>query len=182
MEQGYHIAISNSVAMIGFAAKDNILTREISPSKEVDAQMQVDTDENSAAMISFRRAQALSNATLEIVLKRIGDPNDLPIIHVTLVFMYTMARHQGTMANLQDFFSKQLLSIMLNTLLSGYETPGVIEGNKFPLPEKDSVRPFPEDFAMRGLLWAEDYYPNDWFTNEKIDEEEKYHERASMTP
>ncbi|KAG4438346.1 hypothetical protein IFR05_006190 [Cadophora sp. M221] len=182
MEQGYHIAVSNSVAMMGFAAKDNILTREISPSKEVDAQMQVDTNENSAAMISFRRAQALSNATLEIVLKRIGDPNVLPFIHVTLVFMYTMARHQGTMAYLQDSFPKQLLSIMLNTLLSGYETPGVIEGNKFPLPEKDDVRPFPEDFAMRGLLWAEDYYPNDWFTNEKIDEEEKYHERASMTP
>ncbi|KAG4427242.1 hypothetical protein IFR05_017275 [Cadophora sp. M221] len=131
MEQGYYIAVSNSVAMMGFAAKDNILTREISPSKEVDAQMQVDTAENSAAMISFRRAQALSNATLEIVLKRIGDPNVLPFIHVTLVFMYTMARHQGTMVYLQDSFPKQLLLVMLNTLLSDYETPDVIEGDKF---------------------------------------------------
>ena len=182
MEQGYHIAVANSVAMMGFAARDNVLTKELLPAKDTEAQMEVDTDESSPAMVSFRRAQALSNSTFEIVLKRIGDPNVLPFIHVTLVFMYTMARHQGTMAYLQDSFPKQLLSIMLNTLLSSYETHSVIEGDKFPLPEKDDVRPFPEDFAMRGLLWAEDYYPNDWFTNEKIDEEEKYHERASMTP
>jgi len=182
MEQGYHIAVANCVAMMGFAAKNNVLVREISPSKEVDAQMQVDPDEDSATMICFRRAQALSNSTLEIVLKRIGDPNVLPFIHVTLVFIYTMARHQGTMGYLRDSFPTQLLSIMLNTLLSSYETSGIIEDDKFPLPEKDDVRPFPEDFAMRGLLWAEDYYPDGWFTNEKIDEEEKYHERASMTP
>ena len=70
---------------------------------------------------------------------------------------------------------------MLNTLLWSYETHSVIEGDKFPLPERDDVRPFPEDFAIRGLLWAEGYYPSDWFANEKIDEEEKYHETATMT-
>ena len=31
------------------------------------------------------------------------------------------------------------------------------------------------------FLWAEDYFPVEWFSNEKIDEEEKFHERASMT-
>jgi len=45
----------------------------------------------------------------------------------------------------------------------------------------DEFRPFPEDFALRGLLWADNYFPEEWFTHEKIDEEEKYHERASMT-
>ncbi|KAK0105867.1 hypothetical protein ONS95_004380 [Cadophora gregata] len=179
--QGHEIAISNCVAMMGFAARDNILTKEILPAKDSEAQMEVDTDENSLAMVSFRRAQALSNSTLEIVLKRIGDPNVLPFIHVTLVFMYTMARHQGAMACLQDSFPKQLLSIMLNTLLSSYKTHSVIEGDKFPLPEKEDVRPFPEDIAMRGMLWVEDYYPNDWFMNEKVGEEEKHQEMASMT-
>src|SRR5208282_3650126 len=73
------------------------------------------------------------------------------------------------------------LSTMLNTLLGTYETRARIENEKFPFPEKDDVRPFPEDFALRGLLWTENYFPDQWFTNEKIDEEEKYHERASMT-
>ena len=70
---------------------------------------------------------------------------------------------------------------MLNTLLVSLGTTRPIERDTFPSPEKDDARPLPEDFALRGLLWAEDYFPVEWFNNEKIDEEEKYHERASMT-
>jgi hypothetical protein len=70
---------------------------------------------------------------------------------------------------------------MLNTLLVSLETTWSIENDTFPSPEKDGARPLPEDFALRGLLWAEDYFPGEWFSNEKFDEEEKYHERASMT-
>jgi hypothetical protein len=69
----------------------------------------------------------------------------------------------------------------IHTLLASYGSPSHIEDEKFPLPEKDDVRPFPEDFAVRGLLWTDRYFPEEWFTNEKIDEEEKYHELGSMT-
>jgi hypothetical protein len=30
MELGYHIAVTNSVAMVGFAAKDNVLIKALS--------------------------------------------------------------------------------------------------------------------------------------------------------
>ena len=70
MEQGYHIAVSKNVAMMAFAARDNVLTKEILPEKDSEAQMELDTDENSPAMETFRRAQALSKSTLEIVLKQ----------------------------------------------------------------------------------------------------------------
>ncbi|KAH6982438.1 hypothetical protein EDB80DRAFT_882761 [Ilyonectria destructans] len=33
---------------------------------------------------------------------------------------------------------------------------------------------------MRGLIYVDDYYPKKWFVNEKIDEDEKYFELASM--
>lgn len=85
------------------------------------------------------------------------------------------------MSVLRAEFPWEHLAVMLNTLLVSCDTSGVIENNTFPSPEKDDVRPLPEDFALRGLLWAEDYFPAEWFTNEKIDQEEKYHERASMT-
>jgi hypothetical protein len=55
-----------------------------------------------------------------------------------------------------------------------------IDSDDFLLPENSDVRPFPEDLAMRGLSWGVGYYPDSWFANEKIDEEEKYHELASM--
>jgi hypothetical protein len=183
MEQGYHIAIANHVAMLGFASKDNVLMKALYPSKDdTDVQMLgASSNDMSLIMSPFKNAQRLSNATLEIVLQRIGDPNVLPFIHVTLCFMLHMSRHPGAMDPLEADFPWELLSTFLNTLLATYKTSSRIESDTFPLPEKDEVRPFPEDFAMRGLLWTDDLFPENWFTNEKIDEEEKYHELASMT-
>lgn len=183
MEQGCHIAISNHVSMLGFASKDNPLMKAISPSPE-DKAADVDMDEarveSSPSMIVFKHAQHLSNSSLEIVLQRIGDPNVLPFIHISLVFIYRMSHFSGAMDLLAPAFPWQSLAIMLNTLLKSYKTLDRIEDDKFPLPEKDDVRPFPEDFGMRGLLWAEKYFPDRWFLNEKADEEEKYYEFASM--
>ena len=181
MEQGYHIAISNSVAMLSFASRDNVLMRAISPPKD-DEDTQMSGTSPDEASLSFKSAQRLSNTTLSIVLQRIGDPNVLPFIHVSLVFMYRLSRHPGAMSIVRADFPWELLSIMLNTLLVSLETIDAIENDAFPSPEKDDARPLPEDFALRGLLYAEDYFPVEWFNNEKIDEEEKYHERASMTP
>lgn len=183
MEQGYHIAVANSVAMLGFASKENPLMRAISRDEATsDTHMTgASSNELSLSIISFRNAEYLNNATLEIVLGRIGDPNVLPFIHVTLVFLYRISRHPGAMDLVRAGLPFKLLAIMLNTLLATSGKSSRIESNTFPIPEKDDARPFPEDFAMRGLLWADNYYPETWFTNEKIDEEEKYHELASMT-
>lgn len=183
MEQGYHIAIANSVAMLGFASKDNPLMRAISSDQDdVDTQMAgASSNDLSLSTVSFRNAEYLNNATLEIVLGRIGDPNVLPFVHVTLVFLFRISRHPGAMHLVEANLNFTSLAIMLNTLLATLGVSSRIESDAFPIPEKDDARPFPEDFAMRGLLWADNYYPQTWFTNEKIDEEEKYHELASMT-
>ncbi|EDN92144.1 hypothetical protein SS1G_08006 [Sclerotinia sclerotiorum 1980 UF-70] len=183
IEQGCYIAVSNNVAMLGFASKENPLMKAIAPSSEekaADVDMDEALDESSPSMTTFKHAQNLSNAALEIVLQRIGDPNVLPFIHISLVFMFRMSHFSGAMDLLAPAFPWQSLAIMLNTLLKSYKSLSRIEDNKFPLPEKDDVRPFPEDFGMRGLLWAEKYFPEEWFLNEKTDEEEKYHELPSM--
>ena len=184
MEQGCHIAIANAVAMLGFASKDNVLMKAVASSLggEADIEMQETSgDETSSEMKTFQNAQRLSNSTFDVVLKRIGDPNVLPYIHVTLVFIHHMSRYPGVMSILETELPWYSLAVMLNTLLASYATPGRIEDDKFPLPEKGDVRPFPEDFALRGLLWSEEYFPPEWFSNEKVDEEEKDHEKASMT-
>ncbi|KAK2624696.1 hypothetical protein QTJ16_005889 [Diplocarpon rosae] len=179
MEQGCYVAVTNSVAMLGFAAKDNPLVQAMTESaEESDVEM---TSMDSPPMTTFKRAQNLSNETVEIVLRRIGDPNVLPFIHVTLVFMHHMARYPRAIQLLAGSFPWQALTIMLNTLLAPYSTPDRIESTSFPLPIKDDVRPFPEDYAMRGLLWAENYYPEKWFFNDKSDDAEKDLEVASMT-
>ncbi|KAL5329581.1 hypothetical protein ACEPPN_003095 [Leptodophora sp. 'Broadleaf-Isolate-01'] len=179
MEQGYHIAVANSVAMPGLAYKDN-------PAGELDVEMSGD---DSLTMTSFQRAQHLSNKTLEIVLHRIGDPNVLPFIHVTLVFMYHLARHPRAMKlpythptlafmrHPRDHpramrlrgtkFPWGPISIALNILLASYHIFDRIESDTIPLPEKDE-RPLPEDYTTHGLLWSENYFPETWFTDESI--------------
>jgi len=182
LEQGYYIAISNIVSMLGFASEENILMKSIADRStgESDIEMAELTDRDPM-MKSFLDAESFTNGTLEIILRRIGDPNVLSFIHVTLVFMNFMSRHPRAVRYLETNFPWQLLTDMLNTLLATYPTLHRIEDTKFPLPVKDDVRPLPEDFALRGLLWADGYYPESWFSNEKIDDEEKYLEVASMT-
>ncbi|PQE05351.1 telomerase-binding est1a protein [Rutstroemia sp. NJR-2017a BVV2] len=81
---------------------------------------------------------------------------------------------------LAPVFLWQSLATYLDTLLALYQRPDKIESNTFPLPEEDD-RPFPEDYVMRGLLWAATCFPETWFRDEKTDEEAKYHKVASMT-
>ncbi|KUJ21773.1 uncharacterized protein LY89DRAFT_729275 [Mollisia scopiformis] len=182
MEQGFHIAIANSVALTGFAPKDNILMQIVNSNTASSTSMH-GLDDGTPQIGAPRIGDSYSiNATLQIVLQRIGDPNVLPFIHVTLVFMHNMTRRASAsaMVLLQKDFPWDFLAIMLNTSRAQYKSSSRIEAEQFPIPAAD-VRPFPEDFAIRGLLWAEDYFPAEWFTNEKIDEEEdKPLERPSM--
>jgi hypothetical protein len=49
-----------------------------------------------------------------------------------------------------------------------------------PIPEENDFRPTPEEFAVRGLERASNYFPPDWFENKNIEEENQYKEDASM--
>jgi hypothetical protein len=56
--------------------------------------------------------------------------------------------------------SSWIIVVHLNQEVEGnldYVAPDQIEDDKFPFEEKDDVRLFPEDFAMRGLLSSEDF-------------------------
>ena len=344
MELGYYIAAANTVAMLGFASKENPIIQALAEDTTKQPEVEISGEDRLAAWNSFERAKHLSNETLEIVLRRTGDPNVLPFIHVTLVFMHHLARRPHAMKLLEVSFPWQSLTIMLNTLTRQYqpsadvphetltraearlseilvidsrqsmsealfcerdweeitsqsthwdevkdllrsvnwideidenrkkvlasdwmnlakkkmETIGrsllirvrdllekelgidvlayvdlptfsctdhdmmgivmsqglgkeqqqwdetiyknarycldharrqlriarmvwqQIESTDFPLPYCDDVRPFPEDFAMRGFLWADGYYPVKWFANDKTDDEERYLEVVSM--
>ncbi|KAH8587622.1 hypothetical protein B0O99DRAFT_556359 [Bisporella sp. PMI_857] len=174
MEQGCHISIANSVAMLGWASHENPLMKAITPGSTSEG---ASANDLSLSRITFEKAMHLSNSALDIVLDRIGDPNVLPYIHCTLVFMLCMSRHPAAMKLLEADFPFEKLKRQLNT----FEKSDRITNETFPLPEKNDSRPLPEDFALRGLSWADNYFPDTWFTGDKIDEEEKYQERPSMT-
>lgn len=79
-------------------------------------------------------------------------------------------------------FPWKLVSLQLNSLLLSYREHHRIQDDQFPRQDKEfAPRPLPEDFATKGLVWVDKYFPNDWFSNDKIDDDEKYFEVASMT-
>ncbi len=122
----------------------------------------------------------LANRTHDVILRRFGDPNILPYVHVILVFLHNMTSSPEAMAHLAPTFPWKLISLTLNTLLGSCTTYTRIECERFPEPGKDDFpRPLPEDYALRGLLWAERYFPAEWFMT-KVEDEEKTLEVASM--
>jgi hypothetical protein len=130
----------------------------------------------------FTDALELSLRTYDIVLRRFGDTNILPFFHVTLSFMYYMSQQKAGLAYLKDKYPWKLTALMLNSILNTFSSYSKIESEEFPRLEKEELpRPLPEDFAQRGLLWTEKYFPADWFNNDKLDDDEKYFEVPSMT-
>jgi hypothetical protein len=109
MEQGYHIAVANCVALLGFAHKDNILMQAI-VSPDVDMQ-DFPSGHSPQLLSSFHNSQRLANDTLKIVLQRTGDPNVLPFIHVTLIFMQFISRYPGAMGLLSAGFPMGTLGV-----------------------------------------------------------------------
>ncbi|KAF5608673.1 Telomerase-binding EST1A [Fusarium pseudoanthophilum] len=108
-----------------------------------------------------------------------GDTNVLPFLHAILVVLISYLK--GDMAGisyLEQLFPWKLSSLVLNSLLVSCEPRNKAQDH-FPLLENDQVpHPLPEDFALRGQLYAEEYFLNDWFRNDKIDEDKKYFELA----
>jgi hypothetical protein len=84
----------------------------------------------------------------------------------------------------------------LARLVESKQFPGsVIKGSAVAEGEKEATtafaapaagagrrrRPLPDDFAMRGFPWVDEYFPDGWFvTEDRIDDDEKYFEAPSM--
>ncbi|TLS21916.1 uncharacterized protein PpBr36_09267 [Pyricularia pennisetigena] len=136
----------------------------------------------------FKEVLQFVESTDTIVLSRLGDLNILSYLNVRLMFLHQMAILKGpggaeaetpAMSHLETFFPWHLLSLCLNSFAAGLETPAKYETSEFPRTAER--RPLPEDWAMRGLVWAETAFPQDHFNvNENMEEDERTFETPSM--
>ena len=178
----YYIGIALGCSLLGYGSESNVLMRAMAQRPdETDVAMDGSSIAETPPGEAFENALSFAVRTYEIVIRRWGDTNTLPYLHTTLVFLNYMTRYPAAMAHLEEAYPWKLTALMLNYLLLSCDFSPRIESDDFPRSEKDELpRPLPEDFAMRGLLYAEDYFPKNWFSNDKIDEDEKYFELASM--
>lgn len=55
-----------------------------------------------------------------------------------------------------------------------------VQADNFPKPEEGVGHPLPEDFIIRGQMYSEWYFPETWFKDTMIDDEERLLELPSM--
>jgi hypothetical protein len=204
LESGYYIAIAGFCALQGYGDDNSAIHKALRPVKTEDAadvQMEEGVPEMTSPITDreFLAALLLTKKTHDIVLRRFGDSNILTYFHVCLVFMHHMSDYPALYVNLEPSFPWKLSALMLNTFIAPMVATQAsfarIEGDEFPggtgsatstnvnktTAKNAANRPLPEDFAMRGMPWADTYLPAEWFSNLKIDDDEKFFEVPSMT-
>ncbi|KAH6952398.1 hypothetical protein BKA56DRAFT_243701 [Ilyonectria sp. MPI-CAGE-AT-0026] len=180
LEAGYFMGIATCCSLLGYGNESNVLMKALSQQPdETDVTMG-----NSVLVVppseSFKTALEFAVKTYEIVVLRWGDTNTLPFVHTMMVLIHKLAQYPAAISYLEQVFPWKLTMVMLNYHLESCDFEPRMDGD-FPGPEKhEAPRPLPEDYAMRGLIYVDDYYPKEWFTNEKIDEDKRYFELASM--
>ncbi|KAA8907426.1 hypothetical protein FN846DRAFT_946959 [Sphaerosporella brunnea] len=169
-------------------AVDNLLppygTDTVEPTEKA-REMEIEPE--SAAItqsipgISLSVSKRLGFQVLKLTLERLGDANVMPHWHAWMVFLAHIVNSSPAIRLLENEFPWQELVIMLTALRETYEGPAErIEGSTFPVPDKGTGRPLPEDFNLRGFDWAR-LFPPRWFEDAQIDNEERNRELPSMT-
>ncbi|PFH59817.1 hypothetical protein XA68_11865 [Ophiocordyceps unilateralis] len=183
LEAGYYVGISLSCSLLGFGDENNVLMRAMTGQASGGGvgSDSGGSDAEACADETFRRALGFATRAYEVVLRRWGDKNTLSCLHTAMVFLLHVSRFPAAMSQVEGQYPWKLTSIMLNYLLKTIQSKPRIDTDAFPGPEKEGEPPYPlpEDYALRGLLYAEDYFPNGWFNNERIDESDRYLEPPS---
>ncbi|KAL5119298.1 hypothetical protein ACEQ8H_002785 [Pleosporales sp. CAS-2024a] len=218
-EQGVYIAVTNVAAWFNYGVDDNafrqvFLTellekaksgpppeeqlRTASPADQQDPTPPTIPEHELLSIVNalcsqphFSLAMNLTFDTFALVLRRIGDKNVLPHVHIMLAFLTILAANQYVSHVLTDTPWPELVAF-LNTLIKtenqmqtssrtcqSQNLATLFSAPVFPQGEdRIDELPLPEDYLARGLIWTHEYFPNKWFEREQ-DEEERYLELAS---
>ncbi|KAG5979017.1 hypothetical protein E4U55_005655 [Claviceps digitariae] len=184
IESGYCVGISLSCLLLGFGDKASVLMQALSNPRGDDVEneepLRRDADAIASSKVTFDTATSFAEKTYDIVIRRWTDKNTLPFLHVSMAFYLFTSKRPAAMELVEDRFPWKLVSVRLNYLLKTCESPPRIDTTDFPGPEKqEPPHPLPEDYAMRGLIYTEDYFPQNWFDNDKIETDERYFEPPS---
>ncbi|KAL8894031.1 MAG: hypothetical protein Q9192_004692, partial [Flavoplaca navasiana] len=152
----------------------------MSPKAEKISSLETTNDTQTSSFLS--KASELAFSSLSITLRRHGDKNVFPFVHCMFVFLWNLASIESIMRYVQEEIPWNDICSFLNTLAKQENmTPAVLDSDNFPKSGEKGERPLPEDFFMRGQLFALDYLHTGWCENNLVDEEERMLELPSMT-
>jgi hypothetical protein len=198
-EQGVFIAVTNIAGWFDYGSQDSPLrliyqaqaetlarrspttpgdsSRSPSPASQVNSDISSQFSKLSRD-VAFASACRLTFSTLGLVLRRIGDKNVLPHVHVLLAFLSSLSTIPYVSC-LADKAPWDEVVVFLNTLSKSERLDPLI-ADLFPSSDMSDNVPLPEDYLIRGQVWSQWYFPEQWFGGEH-DEEERSLELASTT-
>ena len=154
--------------------QSSVFDRPVSPPADLTPKELQDSEGTIA------RASRLMSVTLSVALRRIGDKNVYPLVHVCLVFLWRLAIVGSPVHYVERDVPWGEISFFLNTLAKSKDVASAIEAEEFPWPAEGAGRPLPEDFIIRGQVWSRWHFPEKWFEDAKVDDEERSMEVPSM--
>lgn len=199
-EQGTYIAIINLAGLFNYGLKKSDLRKILKHNRKVSQKpltlkdeapsWSSDSDDTEVLYedeiparidalekdFTFSRAYSLTMATFSLALRRSGDKNVLPHVHIILAFLSSFAT-MPYVSKLIDRAPWAEIASFLNTLIKSEQPDHSFSESIFPLDQPDVV-PLPDDYWIRGHLWSEAYFPRNWFARER-DEDDRYLEPAS---
>ncbi|OJD34537.1 telomerase-binding protein [Diplodia corticola] len=201
-EQGAYMAIANIASLFDYGSEGNFLrlafATQLRHIIREQSEKNDDPDWQSAHAVlpptqpapddmtfdlqtanTFPSACRLTFDTLRIVLQRFGDKNVLTHFHILLAFLNQLATLPYDTTYIFEYVQWEDFAFFLNTIARSetFVAPA-IECPNFLHEGEEDFRPLPEDYLIRGQLWAHSYYPATWF-NGVVDEEERMLELAS---
>ena len=146
-----------------------------------DFEAIMSSSSSGPSMQAVTLAAKLAFSTLRVSLRRLEDPNVYPLVHVYLVFLRTLVTVEEAMQCIESYVPWIEICPFLNSLTTpSRAVDWSLFSNDFPEPEEEPGRPLPEDYIMRGQLYSQDYFPEDWFAKAMIDDDERSLELPSM--
>ncbi len=135
--------------------------------------------ESSRILIS--QASRLVFTSLTIVLNRIENKNVISLVHVYLIFLWSLAADDKAMIYVEQDISWIEICSFLNALIKSDTLTFRVQTENFSKLENNVERSLSEDFIIREQIYSQWYFSDTWFKDAIIDDEERILKLSSMT-
>ncbi|KAJ5672632.1 DNA/RNA-binding domain E.t1.c1-type [Penicillium longicatenatum] len=109
------------------------------------------------------QGSCLAFHTLTVFLDQMDDPGIYPSVHASLAFLWCLSLRPSAMQQLETIIPWLPITRFLNSLLQPETNFAKIEDEAFPNFEDGTIQQLSEDFLIRGQLWSQLYYPENFF-------------------
>ncbi|KXH56453.1 hypothetical protein CNYM01_13814 [Colletotrichum nymphaeae SA-01] len=176
-EDGYHISIVLNCALLEYGSESNPMMRIIKQGRADEGGLAMSHTPKADKMMPdpnqrFAHALGFVSRAHRAVFSSTGEEKTYSYLHVALVFLHHMSKFPNAMALVGAKMPWKGICSFLNMMMESCSSVQKMESDDLPHFVSRDAQPLPEDFALRGLLWAEKYYPDEWFSRIGADTDE----------